>query len=74
MGFAGGGAKLRPAPLAKEVDRLEEIPLTSVEVSVATIELIGTEGLLVLKVQAGVAARAGEVDPAKTIADTRIVR
>lgn len=49
VGFAGGGTKLRPAPLAKEVDRLEEMPLTTVEVSVGSIEVIGTEGLLVLE-------------------------
>jgi len=49
VGFSGGGVRLRPAPLAKEVERLEDIPLTSVEVSVATIDVIGSEGLLVVE-------------------------
>ena len=49
FGLAGAGAKMRPAPLAKEVDTMEGIPLTGVEVSVASLDLIGTEGLLTVE-------------------------
>lgn len=48
-GFAGGGAKLSPAPPAKEVERLEDVPVTGSEVSVASIDLVGSEGLLLLE-------------------------
>jgi hypothetical protein len=49
FGLAGGGTKMRPAPLAKEVETMENIPLTSVEVSVASLDIIGTEGLLTIE-------------------------